>query len=170
MPCRSMEIVAASLSFQAQGRRTVINLKLAGAPMPADGLGSSTGGSSTGSRPLFAGAARATGDGCGPEDTELLHAVMPLGALGALLLACGQSPASSDASLDTIVGSRVAVETDGDGTVETVGGAAVLHAREVLSSDCKPKHAAVTGTAAASPRASQANDAAQAMGDQLWTV
>lgn len=150
MPCRSMEIVAASLSFQAQGRRTVINLELAGAIMPAQALSSSPGGSSTGSRPMPRAAMRATGDGCGLEDTEPLHAVLPLGSLSALLLACGQSPASPVASLDTIVGSGVAVETDGDGTVETVGGAAVLHAREVLSSDCKPGHAAVTVTAAES--------------------
>lgn len=166
MPCRSMEIVDAALSTQPNGSRTVINLELAGVPMHADALSSSSGGSGTGSSPLLrAAAARAARDVSGLEDTERIHAVLPLDLLGALLLACGQSLASPDVSLDTIVGSRVIVGTDGEGAVETVGDAEGLHTCEVLERD-----AAVTGSAAASPRASQAWYATQTMGDQLWTV
>lgn len=170
MPCRSMEIVDVALSTQPNGSRTVINLELAGVPMPADALRSSPGDTGTGSSPLpRAAAARAASD---LEDTERIHAVLPLDLLGALLLACGQSLASPDVSLDTIVGSRVVVETDGLGAVETVGDAEGLHTCEceVLERGAEPCDTAVTGSAAASSRASQTWDDTQTMGDQLWTV
>lgn len=170
MPRRSMEIVDAALSTQPNGRRTVINLELAGVPMHAGALSSSPGGGSTGSSPLPRAAAREAGDVGGLEDTERIHAVLPLRLLGALLMACGQSLASPDVSLDTIVGSRVVVETDGEGAVETVGDAEGLHTCEVLERGVEPCDAAVTAPAAASPRASQAWNDAKTIGDQLWTV
>lgn len=171
MPCRSMEIVDVALSTQPNGSRTVINLELAGVPMHADALSSSPGGTGTGSSPLpRAAAARAAGDVGVLEDTERIHAVLPLDLLGALLLACGQSLASTDVSLDTIVGSRVVVKTDGEGAVETVSDAEGLHTCEVLERGAESCDTAVTGPAAASPRASQALNDTQTMGDQLWTV
>lgn len=170
MPCRSMEIVDVALSTQPNGGRTVINLELAGVPMPADALNSSPGGSGTGSSPLPRAAARVSGDVGNLEDTERIHAVLPLSLLGALLLACGQSLASTDVSLDTIVGSRVVVETDGEGAVETVGDAEGLHTCEVLERGAEPCDTAVTGVSSRESPASQAWNATQTMGDQLWTV
>lgn len=137
VPRRLMEIVDASLAFLPHGRQTAISLELAAPsptatqapPAPVD---SGTGEHDAGSTVLAGGRPASKRTGGDPAPAGTLHAVLPLGSLSSLLLACGQSMASPDVSLGDMVGSTLTVETDGAGAVATVGDPGGLRSCEAM--------------------------------------
>lgn len=161
MPRRLMEIVDASLAFLPHGRQTAISLELADpspsetqappAPMDSDAGGHDAEATvladamvlaeakpadmETGDEPagtLHTGCRPADHGSCEPATAGTLHAVLPLGSLSSLLLACGHSMASPDVSLGDMVGSTLTVETDGYGTVAAVGDPGGLRSCEAM--------------------------------------